>query len=372
MSTQDHSRHIMETRPNRRRNFMVFVVVGVIIAILIGVLALVMGRSTPIASANEPTPTPSNTILVPTVSGYELHYYSRDKGVAKGYYGPGCIPLQNAGNPTVADQERCKADLLERVKHDPILASSIAEALNILPGVKPGMTDAQIEAVRSAYAQKLVADINLRKKMASDIAIVLGSLTDLKMVRLSGWYKTTTVDSMTGVVSTITVNMNPAKKFALTGRTIDGRVIVIKTDCGMQPSVPVVPPPPPPVVCPPGSYSANCVPCPPGTTKPSCKPPVVCTSGKCNPNGPPIMTDPRVPAPVRGPNPTGKKPQPGPGNPNPGPSGCAGPCPTAAPRPPAPTPTPTPGYTAPPVIPGGGAPAPTPTETAPLPPPPGG
>ena len=366
-------------RPNEGRNGGERNMKAVILAVI--ALILVIGGVVWIANAITSTPpspgqavelpSPSNTTAVPMIGGYELHYYSRDKGVAAGYYGPGCVPTKTTGDPTVADMERCKADLLDRVKHDPILASSIAQDLNLLPGVASTMTPAQIEVFRKAYADKLAKDGNLRKKVSADIATVLGTMKDLKMVRLDGWYRTTVVNTKTGAISTITVKMDPKKKVALTGTTPDGVTHTFKTDCGHQPTVPATPPP---AVCPPGSTSSQCVPCPPGSIKPGCKPkPPTCTSGKCSPNGPPVMTDPSVPPVVQGPNPTGKHPQPGPGNPNPGPSGCAGPCPTASQRPtPAPTTTPPPGYTAPPVDPGSGAPAPTTSETAPPPPPPAG
>lgn|GEM_PF-6624862 len=96
------------------------------------------------------------------------------------------------------------------------------------------------------------------------------------------------------------------------------------------------------------------------------KPPVVCTSGKCSPSGPPIMTNPLLPPVVAGPNkPTDTPAVPG-TNENPGPTGCGGPCPTPSPRP---TTTPPPvippeNGTPPPV---NGTPAPAPTTQIPPP-----
>jgi hypothetical protein len=261
---------------------------------------------------------------VVTVTGYELHYYSRDPGVAAGYYGPACIPL-GTGNPTAADSDRCKADLLERVKHDPILATSVAITLNIpIDGITATMTEVQKEVARQAYADKLATSPELRKALADKIAVVVSTIPDLKLIRLDGWYTTTVVDKSTGKVSTITVKMDPTKKYGLTGTMPSGTVVTIKTDCGFQPSHKT---PPPPAVT------------PTPTPTPSCGP-----HQKCNNNVP--TTGPTQ---KRGPGNGGSSATPG-TNETPGPAGCGvnAPCPSASPRPPQPTPSPTSGWTQPP------------------------
>jgi hypothetical protein len=258
----------------------------------------------------------ANTTKVPAVTGYDVHYYSRDAGVPTGYFGPACV----AGG----DPAKCKADLKKRVKHDPTLASAMMRDFNLLPGQVPSMTAAQVEQLREQFATLFANDVQFRVKTAAQIATVLDSMTNFSIQALSGGFYTEFVNDQTQAITQTTKQMNPAVNFAMVGTTPDGVQHMIKIDCGYQTvspkpivGVPVTPAPTtaiPVVMTPPTTIPVHPGPTPTTTPHPSptttpttvCVPKIVgkdvieCNGTKhcinataCGPNGvnaPPIGT----------------------------------------------------------------------------------
>ncbi len=243
----------------------------VIAMVIIGVLLLASttndDKDHPQKTATDGTTTtttttqPKNTTKVPTLKGYELHYYSSDPGVPGGYFGPACVPHGNA--------DKCKRDILERVKHDPMLCSVMLRNFNVLKGVPdkpvrmPGESAAdyagrlndwntQVENARKATASKLAKSAARRKQCAAKVAFGFDTMQGFHIEALHGRFYTEFTDDNHNVTQT-SKEMDPSKNFAIVATTPDGVVHYIKVDCGHQtvskapiPGVPPQTPPPPP------------------------------------------------------------------------------------------------------------------------------
>jgi hypothetical protein len=257
---------------------------------------------------------------------YALVFYQNEPGVPGNYFGPACVP---DGDPM-----KCKEDLKERIKHDPMLLSVQMRNFKLLPGWNAMMAPEQVEALRQEWADKLEADWKLRKEWSTKVSGVLDSLQNLRIEALDGPYYTEYV-TPDGTVHQAQKQMDPAKNIALVGEDVEGNTHRTKLDCGDQtvspnpiPGTPIGPLPPheqPPT---PGDVPK----CPDGQPVP---PNGLCPKNQ-NQN---IDRNPDLPPQIGGPGTTPVGVDPGlPVAPIDSPSGCLGPCPTTVPPPAPPAP----------------------------------
>lgn len=155
---------------------------------------------------------------------YALHYYQFDEDVPQNYFGPACRPD--------GDAEKCKEDLKERIKHDPMLLSVVLRNFKVLPYWHPEMTPDEVEALRKKVADSLV-DWELRKEWSTKAATLLDSLQNLRVERLSGMYYTEYV-SADGKVHQAQKVMDPDVNVAIVGEDLEGNTHQQKVDCGDQ------------------------------------------------------------------------------------------------------------------------------------------